>query len=250
MTQPGRPLVMSSGKLAHTKPAPSRPSSLIPSPRIQGSHPGPGDSRKSRKFLRSPRRSLSSHRKSLASHRHQHVTRTEQATGLYASWIAIMATVVIAATVLAAGPRQWQTATVDDSYADLAHDYEWLFADEAIGDGGTVGATSPGSKDLLEGILETLPAGTRVLDSACGIGVDAMALARRGFNVTVSDGSAGMVAEARRRSSRFGIEMEITQSSWQALPERLPGPFDLELYSKPHVIEKKKSPRAASKASQ
>lgn len=41
MTQPGRPLVMSSGKLAHTKPAPSRPSSLIPSPRIQSSHPGP-----------------------------------------------------------------------------------------------------------------------------------------------------------------------------------------------------------------
>ena len=54
MTQPGRPLVMSSGKLAHTKPAPSRPSSLIPSPRIQGSHPGPGGSRQSRKSLRSP----------------------------------------------------------------------------------------------------------------------------------------------------------------------------------------------------
>jgi thioredoxin 2 len=54
MTRPGRPLVMSSGKLAHTKPAPSRPSSLIPSPRIHGSHPGPGGSRQSRKSLRSP----------------------------------------------------------------------------------------------------------------------------------------------------------------------------------------------------
>ena len=118
---------------------------------------------------------------------------------------------------------------MDDSYADLAHDYEWLFADEVIGAGGTVGATSPGSKDLLEGILETLPPGARVLDSACGIGADAMALARRGFNVTASDRSAGMVAEARRRSSRFGIEMEITQSSWQALPKRVPGPFDLVL---------------------
>ena len=82
---------------------------------------------------------------------------------------------------------------VDDSYADLARDYEWLFPDEAIGGSGTVGATSPGSKDLLEGILETLPPGARVLDSACGIGADAMALARRGFNVTASDGSASMV---------------------------------------------------------
>ncbi|MGH3286113.1 MAG: class I SAM-dependent methyltransferase [Streptosporangiaceae bacterium] len=118
---------------------------------------------------------------------------------------------------------------MDDYYADLARDYELLFPDEAIGGSGTVGATSPGSKDLLEGILETLPPGARVLDSACGIGADAMALARRGFNVTASDASAGMVAEARRRCMRFGVELAITQSSWQDLPERVPGAFELVL---------------------
>jgi hypothetical protein len=47
--------------------------------------------------------------------------------------------------------------SVDDCYADLARDYEWLFPDEAIGGSATVGATSPGSRDLLEGILESLP---------------------------------------------------------------------------------------------
>jgi glycine/sarcosine N-methyltransferase len=119
--------------------------------------------------------------------------------------------------------------TVNDSYADLARDYEWLFPDEVIGATGAVGATSPGSKALLEGILETLPPGARVLDSACGIGADAMALARSGFNVTASDGSESMVAEARRRCARFGVEIDITQSSWQDLPERIPGPFDLVL---------------------
>jgi SAM-dependent methyltransferase len=118
---------------------------------------------------------------------------------------------------------------VDDSYADLARDYEWLFPDETIGGSGTVGATSPGSKDLLEGILETLPPGARVLDSACGIGADAMALARRGFDVTASDASASMVAEARRRCLQFGVEMDISQSSWQDLPERVPGAFELIL---------------------
>ena len=118
---------------------------------------------------------------------------------------------------------------VDDSYVDLARDYEWLFADEVIGGSGTVGATSPGSKDLLDGILETLPPGARVLDSACGIGADAMALARRGFNVTASDGSASMVAEARRRCMQAGVEVDITQSSWQDLPERVPGAFELIL---------------------
>ena len=89
---------------------------------------------------------------------------------------------------------------MDDSYADLARDYEWLFPDEAIGGSGTVGATSPGSTDLLAGILAALPPGARVLDSACGIGADAMALARSGFNVTASDGSASMVDQARRTS--------------------------------------------------
>ena len=118
---------------------------------------------------------------------------------------------------------------MEDSYADLARDYEWLFPDEAIGGGGTVGATSPGSEDLLEEVLQALPPGARVLDSACGIGADAMALARRGFNVTASDASASMVAEARRRCLQFGVEIDITQSRWQDLPQRVPGPFELIL---------------------
>jgi SAM-dependent methyltransferase len=118
---------------------------------------------------------------------------------------------------------------VDDSYADLARDYEWLFPDEVIGGNAPVGTTSPGSKELLYGILETLPPGARVLDSACGIGADAMALARSGFNVTASDASASMVAEARRRCLQFGVEIDITQSTWQDLPERVPGAFQLIL---------------------
>jgi SAM-dependent methyltransferase len=118
---------------------------------------------------------------------------------------------------------------VDDSYADLARDYEWLFPDEVISGSSPVGTTSLGSRDLLDGILETLPAGARVLDSACGIGADAMALARSGFAVTASDASASMVAEARRRCLQFGVEIDITQSTWQDLPERVPGAFQLIL---------------------
>ena len=38
-----------------------------------------------------------------------------------------------------------------------------------------------------------------------------------------------MVAEARRRCMQFGVEMDITQSSWQDLPERVPGAFELIL---------------------
>lgn len=118
---------------------------------------------------------------------------------------------------------------VDDFYTDLAYDYEWLFPDEAIGSRGTVGATSLGSTDLLQGLLKALPPGARVLDCACGVGADAIALARRGFNVTASDGSASMVAEAQRRSRQFGVNIDIIQSRWQDLPERVPGEFKFAL---------------------
>jgi hypothetical protein len=38
-----------------------------------------------------------------------------------------------------------------------------------------------------------------------------------------------MVAEARRRRMQFGVEIDITQSSWQDLPQRVPGAFELVL---------------------
>jgi glycine/sarcosine N-methyltransferase len=118
---------------------------------------------------------------------------------------------------------------VDDSYADLAEDYEWLFGDDVIGPSGAVGATSPGSAELLNPILDRLPPGAPVLDSACGIGVDALALVRRGFTVTACDASASMVAQARRRAQAAGLDIDARQSRWQDLPLRAPGPFDLIL---------------------
>jgi SAM-dependent methyltransferase len=116
-----------------------------------------------------------------------------------------------------------------DSYAGLAGDYEWLFADEIVGAQGHFGATSPGSQALLESALARIPAGSRVLDCACGIGADAGALVRRGFDVTATDGSPDMVAEARRRLARYGITLDVTQAWWHELPERVPGPFALVL---------------------
>jgi glycine/sarcosine N-methyltransferase len=117
-----------------------------------------------------------------------------------------------------------------DDYGELARDYEWLFAADIVGSQGNFGATSPGNQDLLERLLGTLPAGSRVLDCACGIGADAAALSRRGFAVTATDGSAAMVAETRRRLLRYGITLDhLAQALWQELPERVSGPFPLVL---------------------
>ncbi len=118
---------------------------------------------------------------------------------------------------------------MDDFYGDLAHDYEWLFPDETVGRLGGFGRTSPGSQALLEAAVKTLGPGNPVLDCACGIGADAMALARKGFVVTACDGSQAMVAETRRRSERYGIAMTVSRAQWQDLPNRVPGPFELVL---------------------
>ena len=120
-------------------------------------------------------------------------------------------------------------SAVDDYYTDLASDYEWLFEDHAVGSANTFGASSRGNTDLLETVLGALPPGAQILDCSCGIGADAMALVRRGFAVTASDGSSSMVAEARRRSEQFGIELNVSQARWQDLPTQVPGPFDLVL---------------------
>jgi glycine/sarcosine N-methyltransferase len=118
---------------------------------------------------------------------------------------------------------------MDDFYGDLAHDYEWLFPDKTVGRLGELGATSPGNQPLLEAAVKALGLGTPVLDSSCGIGADAMALARKGLAVTASDGSQAMVAETRRRSEQYGIAMTVSQSQWHDLPDRAPGPFELVL---------------------
>ena len=118
---------------------------------------------------------------------------------------------------------------MDEFYGDLAHDYEWLFPDETVGRRGEFGATSPGNGALLEAAVMNLVPGSPVLDCSCGIGADAMALARRGLAVTACDGSQAMVAETRRRSEQYGMAMTVAQSRWQDLPDRAPGPFELVL---------------------
>ncbi len=116
---------------------------------------------------------------------------------------------------------------MDEEYGDLARDYEWLFGDEVVGRQGRFGATSPGSRELLEEAVGALRPGAAILDCACGIGADAAALADRGFAVTATDASAAMVAQARRRAAERGLRLTIRRARWPDLPRRAPGPFDL-----------------------
>ncbi|HEY1339065.1 MAG TPA: class I SAM-dependent methyltransferase [Bryobacteraceae bacterium] len=54
------------------------------------------------------------------------------------------------------------------------------------------------------------PAGSlRVLDCACGIGTQALGLAKRGFRVTGSDLSSGAVARAREEAAIRGLDIPL-----------------------------------------
>jgi glycine/sarcosine N-methyltransferase len=118
---------------------------------------------------------------------------------------------------------------VSDLYADFAADYEWLFPDDVVGNSPVPGATSPGARDLLADVIATLDPGAPVLDCACGIGTDALALARQGFTVTATDGSESMVARARERLAVAASEVSVFQSRWEDLPARLADRFDLAI---------------------
>jgi ubiquinone/menaquinone biosynthesis C-methylase UbiE len=63
-----------------------------------------------------------------------------------------------------------------------------------------------------------------VADLACGTGAAAVALARRRFRVVGLDGSEAMLARARQRAERWGVDVAWVQADLTALPalEALP----------------------------
>ena len=111
---------------------------------------------------------------------------------------------------------------MESQYDKFAADYEWLFSDRVLADG-------PYYFEGLRPILEQLPADPLILDSACGTGVAALALARRGYNVTGTDASEGMIAQSTRHAAKEGLSVQFSVCPWERLPDRFGQEFDLAL---------------------
>lgn len=105
-----------------------------------------------------------------------------------------------------------------DSYDELAAHYHWLFTDEHLS--GETFFTVHGPA------LGRIHRGARVLDCACGAGFEAIALRRAGYEVTATDASDGMVAEARRNLAEAALEVPVSQCRWEDLPDRFGEEFD------------------------
>ncbi len=110
-----------------------------------------------------------------------------------------------------------------DLYGGLAADYDWIFDDSALSRGAAI--NRPATARLLQRIG---PAST-VLDAACGAGLDASVLARRGFNVRAADGSQAMVEVAAARFRREGLAIPVQRCLWADLPAAIDERFDVVL---------------------
>ncbi|OLL27221.1 hypothetical protein BTH42_33990 [Burkholderia sp. SRS-W-2-2016] len=65
-----------------------------------------------------------------------------------------------------------------------------------------------------------------VLDVACGTGYHAIDLARAGFAVTASDGSATMVERTLENARACGQPMQVHLADWRSLTSEIHGAFD------------------------
>jgi glycine/sarcosine N-methyltransferase len=110
-----------------------------------------------------------------------------------------------------------------DYYGALAADYDWLFDDDALAHG--VAINHPAAARL----LEQTPHTSLVLDAACGTGVNAAALARRGYRVWAADGSSAMAAVAAARFRSEQLDIPLVHSMWVDLPAVVGERFDLVL---------------------
>ncbi len=109
------------------------------------------------------------------------------------------------------------------AYEILAADYDWMFDDDALVNGRAI--NQPAAARLLRRINRT----SAVLDAACGTGVDAAVLARRGFTVWAADGSAAMVEGAAARFRRDRLAIPLMHGRWADLPTATGERFDVVL---------------------
>lgn len=84
-------------------------------------------------------------------------------------------------------------------------------------------------RTTVDGISRWLgaPDGQRILDCACGSGFPAIELARRGYDITCSDGSEAMLEHFRRNAAREAVDVPATHARWENLAYHHDSTFDV-----------------------
>lgn len=106
-------------------------------------------------------------------------------------------------------------------YDSLASQYDKLFLDWQ--------AATMEQAQILDSIFRKngFDRSAGILDCACGIGTQAIGLARIGYSVTASDISEGELAEARKRAAENDVQIRFERADFCALSETFARPFDI-----------------------
>ncbi len=118
-------------------------------------------------------------------------------------------------------------------YDDLADEYHLIFADWE--------ATVAWQAGVITGLLRDLGLTTgAVLDASCGIGTQALGLARAGFSVTATDVSRASVERCAREAAARGLTITTAVADLRVLDVGGPGNFDAALSfdnALPHLLD-------------
>lgn len=116
--------------------------------------------------------------------------------------------------------------SVSDFYDNLAEEYHLIFEDwhNAISWQGEVL-----SKLILSKLNDLNINDVSVLDSSCGIGTQAIGLAKKGYTVTATDISPASVERARKEAESFGVEINFGVADFRSLANDVSGFFKVVL---------------------
>jgi SAM-dependent methyltransferase len=131
-------------------------------------------------------------------------------------------------------------ATIRRFYDGFAGDYHL-----AYGDNWEAALERQGA--ALDGLIRShLPDAGRVLDCSCGIGTQALGLARLGYRVVGTDISTREIERARSAAQRLGVDVSFSVVDFRDL-SGVEGPFDVVISCDntiPHLLDSDDVPRA------
>ena len=121
-------------------------------------------------------------------------------------------------------------------YDEMATQYHKLFLDWD--------QTTQEQAVFLDGLFRKkgFETSAQILDCACGIGTQAIGLARMGYNVTASDISYGELKEAKERAQKSNVNLHLERADFRALEYTFNEQFDIIIAmdnALPHMLTEK-----------
>lgn len=131
-------------------------------------------------------------------------------------------------------------------YNELAEDYHLIFEEwtRAIA---TQGETL--SRIIHSKLMTPSSEEIKLLDCSCGIGTQAIGLAKQGFKVTATDLSPISVERAKIEALSYGVELNVGVADFRSLDTDISGVFDVVLSADnavPHLLTDEDLLQAAS----